>query len=60
MISSPGCLCLMNGAFPADVDAVLDHLASGSAEIVPLEICASDPRYLLLDGHDLLLSPSGS
>jgi hypothetical protein len=31
----------------ADVDAVLDDLASGEAEIVPLEIGARDSRRLL-------------
>ena len=48
MISSPGCVCLTNGAFRADVDAVLDDLVSGNAEIVPLEIGALDSRRLLL------------
>ena len=37
MISSPGCVCLINGA-PGPVDAHLDDLASRDAEIVLLEI----------------------
>lgn len=48
MISSPGCLCLTNGAFRADVDAVLDDFAFGNAEIVLLRIGALDTRRLLL------------
>ena len=43
MISSPGCLCCRTPP-RGDVDAHLDDLASGDAEIVPLEIGALHAR----------------
>ena len=46
MISSPGCECLGAVTPGAIVDARLDDLASGDAEIVPLEVGARDSRLL--------------
>jgi hypothetical protein len=40
-----------------DVDAVLNDLASGSAETLPLEIGSGDPGYLLLSHPLFLLRP---
>ena len=48
MISSPGCVCLGDDRSRVEVDAHLDDLASGDAEIVPLEIGSLDSRLLRL------------
>ena len=40
MISSPGCLCLTGGRVGGDVDAILNYLAAGNAQVVALEISA--------------------
>ena len=48
MISSLWMLVLDERRFRADVDAVLDDLAPGDAEIVLLEIGTLDSRRLLL------------
>ena len=42
MISSPGCAVLGERRSRVELDAHLDGLASGGAEIVPLEIGALD------------------
>src|SRR5262249_49256000 len=47
MISSPGCLCLTDGALGAELDTVLDHLAPRDAEIVLLQIGTPQSRHLL-------------
>ena len=52
MISSPGCVCFGEGHAQVNVDPHLDDLASGSAEIVPLQVGSLDPRH-----RRLLLSP---
>ena len=46
MISSPGCECLGAVTPGAIDDDRLDGLASGDAEIVPLEVVARDSRLL--------------
>ena len=46
MISSPGCECLGDVTPGAIATIALDGLASGDAEIVPLEIVARDSRLL--------------
>ena len=51
MISSPGWVCLTKGAVGPEVDAGLDDLVAGDAEIVLLEIGALD-SFWLLGGHD--------
>ena len=44
MISSPGCVCLAEGRRSRrELDDRLDDLASGDAQVVPLEIDARAP-----------------
>jgi hypothetical protein len=52
MISSPGWVCFDQRRLRADVDARLDDLVVGDAEILLLEIGAPQSRRLL-DRHDL-------
>ena len=46
MISSPGCVCRGGENPRVEVDAHLDDLASGSAEIVPLQVGSFGSRLL--------------
>ena len=48
MISSPGCVCLGDDISRVEVDAHLDDLASGGAEIVPLQVGSFGSRLLRL------------
>ena len=63
MISSPRILVPDRRRLGSDIDAVLHDFASRRAEIAPLEIGATEPRYLLGCGlagaHDGLQWRSG-